>query len=280
MKCLYSVLRFEPDAARAESVNIGILVGSEETGRWRIGIVRNRRRAQAIAPTELTRLFWRYLEDFRGGLKRDVEFQFSSTWLTEQWAEGGNLLRFSKPAPIAAKDLAVALKTLSGELLIDPPLKRPKPRGQTRASAQAALRGAFLQLGLEYGSQYVENPLVRGENHRATFDFAVRNGSVVQLAQTFNFGRQDLWSELEGVKAWAYTVEDIRKTGGTATYDRKRVFVPATVDVEALYVAPSTRDGERTLVEAQHAFADVGAVAVPLEEADTVGERAASLLEG
>ena len=48
MRYLYSLIRFVPDPGAGEFVNVGAIVGAEETGDWQIRFVRNSDRAESI----------------------------------------------------------------------------------------------------------------------------------------------------------------------------------------------------------------------------------------
>ena len=45
-KYIYSVLRFVPNPASGEFVNIGAIVGSDENGEWELRTVENAKRAR------------------------------------------------------------------------------------------------------------------------------------------------------------------------------------------------------------------------------------------
>ena len=47
----YSVLRFVPDSARDEGINLGIVAGDDEAGDWELRVLSNLRRAKAIDST-------------------------------------------------------------------------------------------------------------------------------------------------------------------------------------------------------------------------------------
>ena len=48
MRHVYSVVRFVPDPAKGESINIGILAGSEDSREWALRTVERKNRARAI----------------------------------------------------------------------------------------------------------------------------------------------------------------------------------------------------------------------------------------
>lgn len=283
MKYLYSVMKFVPDAARAEFVNVGVLACSESGTECKVKLVRTRRRASHLADSKVIEAFWSYLQSFRlevdTAIAAGEEGAFTDKWLHSLWEESGNLLQFSEPAPITADRLDSALAVVAEEFLIDS-TRAKRTRGPTRATAQARVRRAYSSLGLELGRDFVEHPLVSGSNHKEIFDFAVANGRAVQLTQTWNFSVRDLPGLTEAVKAWAWTVRDVRETGGRAELGRRVFDVPNDVDVQAVYLDPTTRAGQAAFEEAVHAFHEVDAVPVPLKDVETLGSRAVSLLAG
>ena len=65
MRYLYSVVRFVPDPARGEYVNVAAILGSEETGEWDVRQVENLRRAGYNAGfTPLATAVRRYVAEF------------------------------------------------------------------------------------------------------------------------------------------------------------------------------------------------------------------------
>src|SRR5438046_5751217 len=112
MKLTYAVIRFVPDSARAEFINVGLLVGDEPSGSCQVTIDNTRRLAYAIADRATVDTVWSYLGDLKVGLERHraqwKDFSFSSEWLRGHSFEAGNLLQFSPPAPVAAGALVTA----------------------------------------------------------------------------------------------------------------------------------------------------------------------------
>ena len=50
--------------------------------------------------------------------------------------------------------------------------------------------------------------------HSERIDFAVANGFVVQLAQTWSFRVTDLQAMAESVRAWGWMIQEARQTTG------------------------------------------------------------------
>jgi hypothetical protein len=122
---------------------------------------------------------------------------------------------------------------------------------------------------------------VKGAVHSELFDFSVLNGSVVQLVQAWSFQNPDQDALARNVKAWAWTVEDLRSHGGHVIVpDAKRyILVPRDVTIEALYVPPLQGNQESVFKEALSAFEKVNVRAVSMAEVDEIGSEAIRLLE-
>lgn len=275
MRCAYSVLRFVPDPARGEFVNVGVLVGSDTTRECRVTLTRRSKRGSHLADSRVRTNFWTYLRDFRSEVDsaQSRDRGFSEAWLRRVWQDSGNLLQLTEPAPIAAPNLQAASDRLVEQFLEERRLATLRSR-PTRSTAQAKIRKAYVNLGLEPKLHFLEKPLVRGGTHRGVFDFVVRRSHAVQLTQTWNFRVQDLPRVIEEVKAWAWTVQDIRENGGSGTVDETEFEVPREVAVNAVVVQPKSGKEREAYEEAQHAFSEVDAEPVPLGEANVVAERA------
>ena len=280
MKYVYSVLRFVPDPARGEFVNIGAIVGSDESSEWELKLISNQRRARLLDDRGVISSLWSYLGDvssqidgFVYAAEEGIEpaQEISEKWLDELSRDFNNVLQITKPSPLLSKSLGEALSIVFDQFVIDPTTdKLPYER---RTVATAAIRRAYLDYGLHQGAQFFEKPIVRGAHHRARFDFAVANGKAVQLAHTFSLQLPDAERLLEEIKAWAFTVEEIRDSGATAVKNAKNILVPRDVPVVVVYVPPAAgRDS--VLDEARSAFSRAKAEAVPVSDVALVGRRA------
>jgi hypothetical protein len=142
----------------------------------------------------------------------------------------------------------------------------------------AEFRRFFAEEGLERGVNYVERAIVEGPNHSERIDFAITNGRAIQLTQTWNFRKRNLEAVTEAVKAWAWTINDIRSGGGRGRAKGTNFEVPRDVAVDAVYVPPTSQQGRDSFAEARHAFVEVDANVVAASEAHRVATRAARAL--
>jgi hypothetical protein len=82
----------------------------------------------------------------------------------------------------------------------------------------------------------------------------------------------------EQIKAWAWTVKDVRDNGGTAETEARRIDVPSDVDIEAIYVPPEMGGPRQALDEALAAFESIKVRPVESDQANRVGEQARRLM--
>ena len=283
MRFFYSVISFVPDPVRREAVNIGVVLGSNETREWELRTVGSLRRARMLDDNKVLSKVIDSVEWIGRQIDNYVASQetlFPSMSLSEGWLkrlseDSQNLMQLSSPAPIAAPSIEIAMDLVFEEFIIDP-VSRQLPF-QKKNSALASLRQAYGAQGLSDGLNYFEKQVVDGSYHREAFDFLVLNGRAVQLAQGWSFQVPDQDELIESVKAWAYTVEDIRTNGGHVRIGGRLVNVDREIDIEVVYVLP--RPGSNSVMgEALEAFKKVNVNPVPRERAAEVAAKAARLL--
>jgi hypothetical protein len=202
----------------------------------------------------------------------------SEEWLDRLWGDCRNLVQLSQPAPVDAESAVAAADLLADQFLLDPEARVLEYR--RKSTAQRAVRTALRQIGLVAGEDFVERSKVRGAHHGEEFDFVVGNGQAVQLAQTWSFQLPDQEALAEQIKAWAFTVMDIRSHGGEALLGQRRLAVPREVDVEAVFVSPLPEGPTAVFAEAMAALEEVRAQARQETEAVAVARRAHDLLAG
>lgn len=279
---IYSVIRFVPNPASGEFVNIGAIVGNDELREWEVRSVSNHRRAKGLDQHGvMAKVFDRVSElealceavEFVG----DTQHAMSEEILAGLYAEWQNIVQLSEPAPIVAQTATDALEVVFGNLVIDP----GKQRREYRTSSQAfsAVLSAYRRVGIDWAREYVhQRSWVKPAHHPIEFDFAVANGRAVQLTQTWSFEIPNIAEVVEQVRAWAWAVGEIRRTGARVANDGTQVDVPQDVDIQVVYLPPSSDAGTAAFNEAKAAFAEVRATARPETEASSVAERAKELL--
>lgn len=283
---IYSTLRFVPDPARGEFVNIGFIVGSDDTKEWQLRLVDNMRRARymddaRVLPQALVILndIGRKLDRFTESINWliPVEYTINEEWLASYFEQSQNVIQLSQPTPIVASDIDGAMQIIFDELIIDPAIRsRPVT---TKHTALATVRKAYKRAGLfrqDVEGNVIEHAQIASPKYTGHFDFVVANGSAVQLAQTWSFEIMDE-ALVENVKAWAWTVQDIREHGGTVRHGKGRLPIHSNVEIDVVYVPPSNTQ-RNAFAEARYAFVQVGVNLYELDGADSVAARARKLL--
>lgn len=287
MRFIYSVIQFVPEPLRGEFVNVGLILGSEETKEWAVQRVKNERRARYLEAEEGSTIAIAAFESYVGRTideyeRSSREFVGPTVTPSEEWlnvlrADYRGVVQVSEPLYCAAPSFDDALDLLSRQFLVDPFEQRRRYTKQQ--TVYAALRRAYLLLEPEHVRERVRVETTKGA-HQADMDFAVLNGSVLQLSKAWSFQVADTEWLRTDVRAWAYSVQQMKREGATALMgDRGSHAVGKDVEIEVVYApadderAASIRDVMSTLRElkvGQRRLGDEGAVA----------KRAAALLRG
>lgn len=114
---LYSVVRFVPDTARGEFVNVGVIV-TDDNGNTKQAWVKDFRRAEDLAGSErlvgIAKEYIRHLDhriDDQGINKQE---------LIEEYEMRNNLIQLSQPAPCSYTDVESALNHVFNRLVVEP----------------------------------------------------------------------------------------------------------------------------------------------------------------
>lgn len=286
MRFVYSVVRFVPDPARGEFVNVGAIVGSEESSEWQCRQVENPARARALDERQSLDAVWSFLDrvgrdidDFEraGETLFEPPVELSEAWMERLHSDHRNIVQLSRPAPMMAASADDAMERIFDELVVD--RARRRYQFQKKHAALAAVRAAYRAHAVEKPRYLRERVSLATENHRERFDFAVTNGKAVQLTQAWSFQVPDQDQLAEQVKAWGWTVREVRQGGGEITVaGGDKWAVPSDVAIEVVYVPPLPGQEAPALTDALAVFREVLAMPYTVEGADLVGLRAHELL--
>ena len=150
MRHVYSLIRFVPDPARGEFINVGAIVGCEESSEWGIRQISNTRRARALGNPDALKTVWSFID--RLGEKID-RYQFSlesllpsNLELSEDWLEDlhndhRNIVQLSPPTPILTSSVEDALDRVFDLAVLDP--ARQQHPGRWKNKVLAATRKAY-----------------------------------------------------------------------------------------------------------------------------------------
>lgn len=288
MRVIYSVIRFVPDPARAEFINVGAIAGSEEAREWDVRQIQNLARARSIDQRgsldavgsfigEIGRRIDAFKESERGLFP--TAKPLTEAWLHSLHADHQNVVQLSPPTPMLAVGVEDALDTIFAEMILDP--ASPEYRFKKKHGAQAALRDAYRALTIRANRDFHEGVQLQTGPSRLKLDFAVTNGKVVQLVHTWSFQLQNQSELAEEIRAWGWVIEDLRRSGGAVTVGESRIFhADKDTDVEVLYVPPARGQESPALLEARHVSNVLGVPLYPETQANKVAKRAEQLLHG
>lgn len=275
----FSLIRFVPDAARSEFVNIGAVAGDDDTGDWAVRWISNYQRARALDLNGLLPA----AKAFTGELDERVveidrlptdEEPFSTAVLQRLAEEMNNIVQVTVPAPVVADSAEAALDLIFDRLIVDP--ARTRFRFRKKHQAQAAARRAYRAHEVPVEAIKTQTNVV-AKAYDFKFDFAVHNGSAVQLVQCWSFELPNQAELAEQIKAWAWMVHALRDQGGELVLGDSSVPVPRELDIECVYIPPRNGDSP-AWEEASAAFSELTVAGVPSDQADQVGAEAARLL--
>ena len=210
MRLVYSLVRFVPDPARGEFVNVGAIVGSDDSSEWQIRQVENAVRARAFDEQSVLDAVWSFIDRVGSHIDKFEQateslfgpaFEQSEDWLAQMYRDHQNVVQLSPPTPMVADSADDAMDRVFELMVVDPALR--KYRFQKKHAALAAVRSAYAHRSLRKGTDLRERVLLQTAHHSGRFDFAVTNGRALQLTQTWSFQVPDQEALAEQVKAWA-----------------------------------------------------------------------------
>ena len=217
MKFIYSVVRFVPDTFRGEFVNVAVIAGSEETGEWLVRRVDNARHPRRLDPTTPITPVWAYLDGVEAvidGLGNDLSGtepgELNRDWLEAEHRRLGNIVQLTAPRATVADTAEAAADSIFEQFVVDP---EPRSR-KTRTAAVTALRNAFGETSLISEGHVFERVRAVIGKQQTSVDFAVANGHLAQLAHGWSFETQDTAVTVQTIKAWCWTLRDLRERGG------------------------------------------------------------------
>ena len=285
MRFIYSLIRFVPDPARGEFVNVGAIVGSEESSEWQVRQVENPRRARAIDENASLDAVWSFID--RVGVEVDSfekatqslfgpEVELSEDWLRRLHADHQNIVQLSPPTPMVAESAYDALESVFDLMVLDPAVR--KHAFTKKNTALAALRRAYDKVEITKGRERRERVTLKTAHHHALFDFAVTNGRAVQLTQAWSFQVPDQATLAEQVKAWGWTVQEALDGGGRVFTESEEFEVGTDVQIEAVYVPALPERPAPAFTDAKHVFETLQVIAVSHDQAEDVARHARELL--
>ncbi len=278
----YSVIRFVPDPYRGEFVNIGALVGSDESLEWQLRLISNLKRARALDENgAISRVLdyvinyvGKQIDDYTQSIENDIptEIEVNEQWLTKLWEDNQSTVQFSYPTMLLADTVSEALEQVFDHLIVDQP-KRGRAHFRTRLPAVAAIRNAYTIHDIN--KLYIkERVLFSGNNHQERFDFAIVKKEALQLSHAFSFQLPDKDELSKNVRAWSWTVRDLRSNGGELRTDSDTLEISKDVDIEVAIIPPTVRGDDRVFREAKDAFEENEVSWVEIDNVSNIANKA------
>lgn len=291
MRYVYTVARFVPDTARNEGINVGILVGSDATGEWSLqttGQFGRARRMDAldVFPGVLARLaaLGEQLADYSDAAERllaaDGLATVSETWLSKMVSQARGLLQWTEPAVVTAETANEAIGRLWEHLILESD-RGPRREAVTKHRVLGEVYQALRQWHLQ--GKVWQRPVLEAGRSKTAVDFAVHDGIVRHMTNCWSFQVADKDGLINEATRWAWSVRDVRRSGGQLSLGGESAAVNSDVDIAVVFVPPATGDpeGSAALEQVRAVFADhdvrIEAV-VPLSETASVATRVAELV--
>ena len=263
MRHVYSIVRYVPNVASGERVNLGLLAGSDAARRWALRIVRGQSRARRLGggANGLSAVFdylrrlsadiesWSAHEAGRAPTATDLE-ECSEAWLRELVDRQRGIVQFSPPLPVDAASAESAISVLWPALIAEPAARvlfaasPPEPGAHTRKTAKDSVRRVFREAGI--AKEYLRTGTrIDAGRHSAPMDFAVHNGAAAFLAHCWSFRVQRKRQLLNNILSWAWAVRSLRTSGGTLSPEGGAASeAPKDIGLAVVYVPPDTADAE------------------------------------
>ncbi len=280
----YSVIRFVPSTSRGELVNLGVIVGSDETGEWAMDVVKDTRRARKIderevlpfVKAELERLQYRLPQADDDDYLQRREDTLSEAWLIHHAGDSRNVVQFSRPQPIIAENIELAFQKLWSRFIVEHvPRRRSSVSKSQVTSRYLNLLQHFNPVGRFRQKCILELP---GQPPTG-IDVAVCGKSLRELTQCWSFQLEDTDKVLNEVKSWAWSIRDLRHLGGTLTHGGEPIHVPREVRMSVVYAEGTEEKSQELQRHSLSVFQDseINVTCIPYASVATYAKRAAEL---
>jgi hypothetical protein len=283
MRYDYWVVRYVPDPIRGEFINIGIIAGKGDD--WSFRKVGSLSRASRLGgAASQTDSFLKRIEDAIASRLDAVEAlmpgapssSFGRGEIEDLRVRMNNLVQLSDSRPVLA-NTAQEAADLAFELMIVDSDTDVQHRSRVRVVHR--LREAF-ELRPELIHHVARFHVAAVGPQEAGIDFAVKDGVVHQLSQVWAFDVKDTRHLQTQIRAWNYLVGLLRADGGTLVKrDRSGgVEIPSRVEINAVFTAPTTADGERQFEIARDGWHRLGVEAIASSDSESIVDEAERLL--
>ena len=282
-KYKYSIVRFVPSPTRGEQVNLGLIVGCDATSEWTMEIVGQKSRVKKLddagiwpqIAAELERLQLRFPTD--DDAPSVAGASISEEWLAQMAAQSMNVIQYSTPQLVLAEDVESAVTKLWDIFIVETVRQKRNSVSKRQVVSQYLKSLQSSHLNPDHLKQHAR---LKTSHKSASIDVAIHNGVAKRLTQCWSLQVQDTEKLLNEVKAWSWTMQVLRNSGGVITTPAGSIGVPKNVELSIVYAqAPANQADEFTLETMDIiSHSDVDARSVLLEDTEKHAAEAASLL--
>ena len=262
MRYNYWTMRYLPDPARGEFVNIGLLVGQDGAD-WAVRTVHSFDRVSRLGGDLNVARHWS--SNFREMVAANTDalagIVISQGTINSLRGFHNNAVQLSAPLPVVAESAEAAIEVLYDRLVLEP---AHSPRSTSHSRAVRTLGEAYGQLRPTLS--LCKRVKVRAGRQSLDFDFALKGNRIEELSRVWSFDLKDMDPQVEKVQAWGFRLQELREGGGELTGEQQ-LAIDQDVPVKVLYVPPKTAAQRESLDLAQDAWKKVEAKAYPLDQA-------------
>jgi hypothetical protein len=208
----------------------------------------------------------------------DEALRVSEAWLRDLAETNQRVVQVSEPTPVIADSVDDALSLVFPHVIIDE--KSRKYDRLTKWRLISDLQKGYRAAGLRPGDFNRNATLVASSPAQFTYpvDFVVSNGEAVQIAQVWSFQLTAPDALARDVKAWGWTIRELKQYGGSAHAGRREIDVPAEVPVEVVFVPPTDELQQPAFEEATGVFKELSVTVHQHGDEGEVAAHAAALL--
>lgn len=279
---LYSIVKFVPSPIRGEFINLGIVAGCDETGEWRFCPLNRdgRRRAKWIDDDKIFPNVAAELERIDSWVNDLSTLDYgdgngpSESWLLSTSRHSMNVIQFSYPRPAAAESVDDVVERLWTKFIVEP---EPQERDGLSKKTVALRYMRELKRFVRKENLKVDAQLdVAGA--RATVDVSVFDDVAKELTQCWSLQVKTQQPLLESVRAWGFTMRQLRDQGGSLVIGDRVVRVPAETRLSVVFAKP--RKKSELVDEIYRVFDErhIHAIQVPLEDSAAHARQTAELV--
>ncbi len=285
MSFLYSLLQCVPNPRTGEFVTFGAIAGDPISNEWAIRIVENESHISRLAGKADIRMIHNFVEavykddGFHGEYISNPDSVTSKSWLHKLFSDNRNIIQLSEPLPFVASDVNEVLDLVFKFMITQPKVREKRGQGRDYVLSQIMDSYEKAKIKPELVHQNVKIS-VRG-NLETPLDFAIANGSVVQLSQAWSFQQSGKESIIKNVRSWALGMNELRFSNDPSYLyvdDKTKLKVDSGVNLAVITAPPITKEQSIAYKVAQGIFKRLEIEETLVDSAEALGENVSMLL--